>query len=266
MQNVDVVRISGGGQSRSLSVKGFTLAEVLVTLGIIGIVAAMTLPALIQNYQKTVIKNQFKKSYNIAQNAYRMAEAQLGFTPQCYYGYNWVGSKCIEYDSSGNCSKYDSSNDNGAVANPFTDCAVLKEQLKKTYKIIKICEKNALKQNCIPAYKGNDTVYKESHDTDDDYEANVDTSGCSGWRESPIHKDREVWDLADGTIILWYSDKLFALDVNGMKGPNKWGHDLFPFRLYRPQSGGLKVQAGGCNIIEKGGVSTSEMLKNLYSR
>ena len=31
---------------------GFTLAEVLVTLGIIGIVAALTIPALIGNYQK----------------------------------------------------------------------------------------------------------------------------------------------------------------------------------------------------------------------
>ena len=225
----------------------------------------MTLPALVQNYQKTVIKNQFKKSYNIVQNAYKMAEAQLGFTPQCSYGYNWVGSKCIEYNEKGDCIKTDGSG-NAATANQSSDCGVLKEQLKKTYKIVKICEKNALKQNCIPSYKGNDTVYKESHDTDDDYEVGVSTSGCSAWRESPIHNDREVWDLADGTIILWYSNMLFALDVNGMKGPNKWGHDLFPFRLYRPKSGGLKVQAGGCNIIEKGGVSTDEMLKNLYNR
>ena len=34
--------------------KGFTLAEVLITLGIIGIVAAMTIPNLIENYQKKV--------------------------------------------------------------------------------------------------------------------------------------------------------------------------------------------------------------------
>ena len=30
----------------------FTLAEVLITLGIIGVVAAMTMPSLIQNYQE----------------------------------------------------------------------------------------------------------------------------------------------------------------------------------------------------------------------
>jgi prepilin-type cleavage/methylation N-terminal domain protein len=38
--------------------KGFTLAEVLITLGIIGIVAAMTIPTILAKYQEkqTVIK------------------------------------------------------------------------------------------------------------------------------------------------------------------------------------------------------------------
>ncbi len=39
----------------------FTLAEVLITLGIIGIVAAMTLPALIQNYKKHEASARLKK-------------------------------------------------------------------------------------------------------------------------------------------------------------------------------------------------------------
>lgn len=42
----------------------FTLAEVLITLGIIGVVAAMTMPALIANHRKTVLKTQFKKAYS----------------------------------------------------------------------------------------------------------------------------------------------------------------------------------------------------------
>ena len=45
--------------------KAFTLAEVLITLGIIGVVAAITMPMLIANYQKTVIVNQLKKSYSM---------------------------------------------------------------------------------------------------------------------------------------------------------------------------------------------------------
>jgi len=35
----------------------FTLAEVLITLGVIGIVAAMTLPTLIANYKNKVLLN-----------------------------------------------------------------------------------------------------------------------------------------------------------------------------------------------------------------
>lgn len=50
----------------------FTLAEVLITLGIIGIVAAMTLPTLIQNYRKNVYVNSLKEGYNILNNGFRL--------------------------------------------------------------------------------------------------------------------------------------------------------------------------------------------------
>ena len=42
----------------------FTLAEVLITLGIIGVVAALTLPTVIQNYQKQVTVTKLKKAYS----------------------------------------------------------------------------------------------------------------------------------------------------------------------------------------------------------
>ena len=45
--------------------RAFTLAEVLITLGIIGVVAAMTMPSLIVNYQKQQTVTRLKKSYNI---------------------------------------------------------------------------------------------------------------------------------------------------------------------------------------------------------
>lgn len=44
----------------------FTLAEVLITLGIIGIVAAMTIPTLINNSQNSGFKSGWKKEYSIA--------------------------------------------------------------------------------------------------------------------------------------------------------------------------------------------------------
>ena len=53
----------------SLPKAAFTLAEVLITLGIIGVVAALTLPTLIQNHQKQVYVTQLKKAYSNISNA-----------------------------------------------------------------------------------------------------------------------------------------------------------------------------------------------------
>ncbi len=56
----------------------FTLAEVLITLGIIGIVAAMTLPVLIEKHQKVVHVNRMKQTYSILANAFYMARQEYG--------------------------------------------------------------------------------------------------------------------------------------------------------------------------------------------
>lgn len=47
----------------------FTLAEVLITLGIIGVVAALTLPALIANYKEKAFVVAAKKNYSVLTNA-----------------------------------------------------------------------------------------------------------------------------------------------------------------------------------------------------
>lgn len=49
---------------------GFTLAEVLITLGIIGVVAALTLPVLISNYKEKEYVVKLRKTYSTLSNAY----------------------------------------------------------------------------------------------------------------------------------------------------------------------------------------------------
>ena len=56
----------------------FTLAEVLITLGIIGVVAALTLPSVVAHYKEKVLVTQVKKAYSEMQNALKMYSAQNG--------------------------------------------------------------------------------------------------------------------------------------------------------------------------------------------
>lgn len=53
--------------------KGFTLAETLITLGIIGVVAALTMPVLIQKHKEKATVAQLKKAYSVLSNAYMLA-------------------------------------------------------------------------------------------------------------------------------------------------------------------------------------------------
>ena len=58
--------------------KGFTLAEVLITLGIIGVVAAMTMPTLIKKYTNHVVETRLKVFYSQVNEAIRLSEAEYG--------------------------------------------------------------------------------------------------------------------------------------------------------------------------------------------
>ena len=57
----------------------FTLAEVLITLGIIGVVAAMTIPTLIANYQEKELVTRAKKAFAQVNNAVNLARAENGY-------------------------------------------------------------------------------------------------------------------------------------------------------------------------------------------
>ncbi|MBR1754785.1 type II secretion system protein, partial [bacterium] len=65
---------------RSLLVplRGFTLVEVLITLGIIGVVAALTIPTLMQKTEEKHIVSQLKKEYTILSQAYNLMQTEYG--------------------------------------------------------------------------------------------------------------------------------------------------------------------------------------------
>ncbi len=65
--------------------KGFTLAEVLITLGIIGVVAAMTIPNLIATHKAKRLRAQFLKSYSIIRQVFkRMEDDGVSLDPKSY--------------------------------------------------------------------------------------------------------------------------------------------------------------------------------------
>ena len=62
-----------------LKVFGYTLAEVLITLGIIGIIAALTIPPLTVNYQKKEAATKLKYTYSMLAQAILLSEKDNGF-------------------------------------------------------------------------------------------------------------------------------------------------------------------------------------------
>lgn len=75
----------------------FTLAEVLITIGIIGLVAALTLPALIQKQEKLSISSSLKKFYSAMSQAIMLSESNNG-PVKYWYRPNYVYDPDVGYD------------------------------------------------------------------------------------------------------------------------------------------------------------------------
>lgn len=60
--------------------KAFTLAEVLITLGVIGVVAALTLPTVINNIRTKDLESRFKKMDTLIQEAIKKTVYEYGYT------------------------------------------------------------------------------------------------------------------------------------------------------------------------------------------
>ena len=87
----------------------FTLAEVLLTLTIIGVVAALTLPSVTGSLDETELTAQAKKAYNTLQNAVKSKYVKTGAAP------NAAALNIVQYLTNGD-SVLNTLDINGAVA------------------------------------------------------------------------------------------------------------------------------------------------------
>lgn len=104
----------------------FTLAEVLITLGIIGIVAAITIPQLINNYKAKRLRTQFLKSYSTIQQAFKEMEADdVSTDPTTYNTLEYYKTFMNYLQAPMDC---------GIGDNKYLPCVYMRDSSSKDYK------------------------------------------------------------------------------------------------------------------------------------
>ena len=84
--------------------KGFTLAEVLITLGIIGVVVAMTIPTLLIDIRNMEFQARLKKAYNVIQNAVLMVAIEDENFGNNYEPHTYKDKLIKQYNISQDCN------------------------------------------------------------------------------------------------------------------------------------------------------------------
>lgn len=184
---------------------GFTLAEVLITLGIIGVVAAFTLPTLIHAYQEKVIVHSLAEVYSILNQAYKMSS-----------------------DDNGPISAWDlSSNQDEARAQII-------EKLAPYMKSYSICDnKNTkCKDHQMPVdMNGKDTNVSYTYNMilGNTIKINIDNTGSQ--TSSIAEKDCDAGCYATSGGAGGYAAHLIMVNVTGKDNKPMWGKDLFLFAI-----------------------------------
>ncbi len=181
-------------------IPAFTLAEVLITLGIIGIVAAMTMPNIVRNYRNKVLKEQFKVAYSLVNQAVQRMSIDNPDLMNTYCGTSYSGS---------------TSDKNTLFAEDFS----------KYFDVVK--------DNTLAT--GNES-FKNIYGKDlnqPNYKKYSKPPDNNGYNDGSFV-------IKNGMIILngycWLGAQYkkgqrveFLVDTNGLKGPNAMGYDLFYF-------------------------------------
>ena len=260
-------RLTRGDVGKSKCKLAFTLAEVLITLGIIGVVAAITLPTVINKCQSYILKQQFRKAYSTLFNAIKLVQVQNGSPIACYYWeknpYAEAGNTavCVKNNEYGSCVAW-KLKDGSPIPSDYTgqmfECRKFNEDLIKTLKIVKFCEKEALKNGCLTEnYRGADKVKKEQNP-----DKNIDPN--SEFSDTNIKNKYPAFITPDGVLYIRYISAvpLYVFDINGHKGPNKWGYDIFSFMLTGNKKDGITKIVGQYHAAEKGGKYMQQMINN----
>lgn len=182
--------------------KGFTLAEVLITLGIIGIVAAMTIPTVVNKYQKAVLHNSLIKQYAVMQAALQKMHADTGVTP--------------------NAQNFDRQTFKSAYIKYFKvlmDCGLGSTD---------VTDRENAQEYCV-----NEQTHHDENDRR--YTKHYMTYNNKKYIDNTLLNNGQ-FVLTDGSLIMienWDIGNLYiSIDVNGIKKrPNRWGQDLFTFQL-----------------------------------
>lgn len=247
------------------------MAEVLVTLGIIGIVAAMTLPTIINKSQEFILRNQYKRAYNVFLNGLLTAQAKMGYPVNCYYWEkNPYGSTaCLNTNKYGNCTKWalaDGSKLPSDYNGNMGDCTALEDMLfSKILTTTAYCENKALEKGCLTdQYKGIDKVKLEQGADENSSAADPNRS----FSDSNMKNNSPVWILTNGVVIIRHRGlmPLYAIDINGHKGPNKWGYDIFLFTINGTNKDGIKNIYPDSRVTEKGGKTSNQMYKEALTK
>ena len=198
---------------------GFTLAEVLITLGIIGVVAAMTIPNLMSNIKDKRTVSQLRATHSILTNAIRLAEDEYG-------------------DFAGWNLKMDTSEE---------DAIEIAKVLRQFLKFATDCGTDDVNGKCAPnvTYRnlmgGNHMSY---HRAKNYYKVTL-FNGSSVW-----------WRTSNEAAHLQGKDATFFIDLNGHQSPNQVGRDLFVFNYekgsLRPVGAPGHSDANTCKLNGEG--------------
>ena len=203
----------------------FTLSEVLITLVIIGIIAAITVPSLIQSSQNKEFHSKLKKNMAVLESALRLASVEEGLTGDNTVIFTPTDSTDRSYESALRFSKYVNTlklcknyRDNGCSDIYYNIDYSIKEHGNGTF--------NANGSPKLVLADGSIFTVQQYEDCESQRDA------CKKDQYGNCLKDENGNNIM-GNI---WNKKVCAylyLDVNGAQGPNKFGRDNFLINVHR---------------------------------